>query len=510
MRTGVKRKFLQVCAFLVLTVTVAGGAERRCNVREYGAAGDGKRLDSGAINRAIAACRENGGGTVEFPAGTFLSGSIRLQSNVSLRLAKGATILAAANDIDAFDHPEPNPNQAWQEFGFNHVRTALIWGDGVENVAVTGPGVIDGSSLARGMKEGDPAGGGDKAISLRSCRNIRLADFAIRQGGHFGILMTDCDGVQVGNITVHTSRDGIDIVGCRNLEMSGVDVESIRYENGVAKGGDDAIVLKSNRSLGRRLASENILIRDSKVATNSNAIHFGSETAGDFRNIQFRNIVIEHADKAGISITSNDGAVIENVTYDNIRMRKVAQPIYIKLSNRQGRTPESPTPLGTIRNITLKNISATDVYGYIKGEERTSAIMGKPGAPVENVTLENVRITYKGGGTQAQAAIDPPENDSYKPADLGVLPAYGFYCRNVREVKFRNVELSVEKDDSRPAFVIDGGDRIVLERVKAQRAPGSALDGLFRRVVGLGILESPGFAAGTGNSMLTGPRIGAQ
>jgi polygalacturonase len=476
-----------------MTASAAGGAERVCSVREYGAAGDGKRLDSDAINRAITSCREKGGGTVEFPAGTYRSGSIRLQSGVNLRFEKGATIQAAAIDIDAFDHPEPSPHEAWQEFGFNHVRNALIWGDGVENVAITGPGVIDGSSLARGTKSSDPAGGGDKAISLRSSRNIRLSDFAIHQGGHFAVLLTDCDGVQVGNITIRTSRDGIDIVGCRNLEMFGVDVESIRYENGLPRGGDDAIALKSNRSLGRKLTSENILIRDSKVATNSYALQFGSETAGDFRNIEFRNVQIEQADKAGISITSNDGAVIENVTYDNIRMRKVAQPVYIKLSNRQGRTPETPTGLGRIRNITLKNITATDVYGYIKGEERSSAILGKPGTPVENVLLENVRITAKGGGTPAQASIDPPETDSFKSADLGVLPAYGFYCRNVAGLKFRNVELGFEKNDDRPAFVIDGGDQIVLDRVKAQHARVPTLDGLFRRVVGLMIVGSPGF-----------------
>ncbi|MGA2270695.1 MAG: glycosyl hydrolase family 28 protein [Bryobacteraceae bacterium] len=487
-----KQKLMRAFVFLLLAGTAAFGSDRTCNVRQYGAVGNGKTLDSPSINKAIEECQKNGGGTVEFPAGTYLSGSVRLRSNVNLHLSKGATILGAPNNIDAYDHAEPNPNEAWQDFGYNHVRTSLIWGDGIDNVSLSGPGVIDGSSLARGLKASDPAGGADKAIGLRSCRNIRLSDFTVNQGGHFGILMTGCDGVQIGNVTVRTSRDGIDIVGSRNVEVYGVDVESIRYENGVAKGGDDAIVLKSNRSLGRRLLSENIVIRDSKVATNSYGIHFGSETAGDFRNIQFRNIVIEHADKAGISITSNDGAVIDNVTYENIRMSKVAQPIYIKLSNRQGRTPETPTALGRIRNVTLKNITATDVYGYIKNEQWTSTIMGKPGVPVENITLENVRLTYKGGGTEAEAAVVPPENDSFRAVDLGVRPSYGFYCRNVKGLKFRNVEVSFEKEDRRPALVIDDAEDILLEGFTAQRAPGASFDGLLRRVKGLSVIQSPG------------------
>jgi polygalacturonase len=485
------RNLIFLAVVLSIGVGTAFAAQKVCNVRDYGAAGDGKTLDSPAINRAIEECQGAGGGLVEFPAGTYLSGSIRLKSNVDLRLAKGATILGAPNNIGAYDPPEPNPNDKWQEFGYNHVRTALIWGDGVENVSISGPGTINGSALTRSPKPSDPPGGGDKAIAVRSCRNVRFSDFTVNQGGHFAMLITACDGVKVGNVTVRTSRDGIDIVGSRNVEVYGTDVESIRYENGVMKGGDDAIVLKSNRSLGRRLLSENITIRDCRVATNSHGIHFGSETAGDFRNIQFRNIVIEHADKAGISITSSDGAVIENVTYENIRMSKVAQPIYIKLSNRQGRTPEAPTALGRIRNITLKNITATDVYGYIKNEQWTSTIMGKPGAPVENITLENVRLTYKGGGTAEQAAIVPPENDSFRAVDVGPRPSYGFYCRNVKDLRFRNVEVSFEKDDRRPALIVDDADGVWLQGFKAQRAPGGQVDALFRRARNVSVSESP-------------------
>lgn len=456
--------------------------KRRFTVSDYGAVGDGQTLDTVAINRAIAVCHQSGGGTVFFPAGVYLSGSIRLRSNVTLLLPADATILGAANDIGVYDVPESNPWEQYQDFGFNHVRNSLIWGEDLENVGIRGTGTINGGGITReGKRDRVPMGGGDKAIALRSCRHVMLEGFTLRQGGHFAILATDCENLRIADLTIRTPRDGIDLVGCRAAEISGCDVEAIRYdENGVKRGGDDAIVLKSNRSLGRRLLSENIVVRDCKVATNCFGIHFGSETAGDFRNIRFSNITIEHADKAGIGLTSNDGAVIEDVIYENIVMRRVAAPIHIKVSNRQGRTPESPTPVGKIRNIRMTNITATDVRGYIRGDEWTSTIMGKPESPVENIVLENVRITGKGGGRRKDADIVPPEVDSHQVRDIGVRPAYGFYCRNVRGLQLRHVQLGFEKDDLRPALVLENASHIKLQCFRAQRASESDCDVLFR------------------------------
>jgi hypothetical protein len=139
----------------------------------------------------------------------------------------------------------------------------------------------------------------------------------------------------------------------------------------------------------------------------------------------------------------------------------------------------------------MKNITATDVYGYIKKEQWTSTIMGKPGAPIENITLEDVRLTYKGGGTDDQAMVVPPENDSFRAVDLGIRPAYGFYCRNVKGLTLRNVEVSFEKEDRRPALIIDDADDVKLEAFKAQRAAGPLFDVLLRRVKGFSVMASP-------------------
>ncbi|TML25345.1 MAG: hypothetical protein E6G35_12295 [Actinobacteria bacterium] len=164
-----------------LVAASPAGAATVFNVRTYGAKGDGKAIDSPAINKAIAAAASGaGGGTVLFPAGTYLSRSIHLKSNVTLQLSSGATVRAAASGMDA---PEPNAFSQWQDFGHSHFHNALMWGDGVHDVTITGAGTIDGAGLIRDNKV--PNGVGDKALSLKLCSNIHVNGVTFTRGGHY-------------------------------------------------------------------------------------------------------------------------------------------------------------------------------------------------------------------------------------------------------------------------------------------------------------------------------------
>ncbi|MGH6631674.1 MAG: glycosyl hydrolase family 28-related protein, partial [Burkholderiales bacterium] len=148
-------------ASLALLASAAFGHENRAattrsshyDVRDYGATGDGRTLDTAAINRAIAAAADAGGGTVVFPAGDYLSFSIRLKSHITLHLGPGATLIAAEPPADlshGYDPPEPNPgNDQYQDFGHSHWHNSLIWGEGLENIAITGTGRIYGLGLSR-------------------------------------------------------------------------------------------------------------------------------------------------------------------------------------------------------------------------------------------------------------------------------------------------------------------------------------------------------------------------
>jgi polygalacturonase len=264
------------------------------DVRQFGAKGDGKALDTDAINRAISAAAERGGGTVFFPAGTYLSFSIRLKSNIALYLDQGAVLLAASPGEQGgrYDSPEPNEWDMYQDFGHSHWKNSLIWGIGLENVSILGPGMINGKGLTkrgpgprRVSRPGDMPlvfstgvtnpveqtynvgatnsagtqplldptmdGEGNKAIALKLCRNVILRDFSVLMGGHFVLLATGVDNLTIDNLKIDTNRDGLDIDCCQNVRISNCTINSPN---------DDAIVLKSSYGLGYPRATENVSI----------------------------------------------------------------------------------------------------------------------------------------------------------------------------------------------------------------------------------------------------------
>ena len=205
------------------------------DVRTYGATGDGKTVDSPAINKAIEAAAAAGGGTVFFPAGNYVSFSIRLKSHVDLYLSQGCTIVAAESPLPGqttgymggtYDAAEPNSAwEAYQDWGHNHWRNSLLWGDGISDFSITGPGLLWGKGLSFGADRparggypkyvAEQAGVGNKAIGLRNCHNVILRDFSILKGGHFGILFTGVDNLTIDNLKIDTDRDGMDIDCCQ-------------------------------------------------------------------------------------------------------------------------------------------------------------------------------------------------------------------------------------------------------------------------------------------------------
>src|SRR5687768_10043274 len=368
------------------------------DVRHYGAAGDGKQLDSPAINKAIEAAASRGGGTIYFPAGDYLSVSIRLKSNIALYIDQGATILAASpKDGHKYDPPEPNESDQFQDFGHTHWQNSLIWGIELENISILGPGRIYGQGLVRSgngsrsqelahqlrgkppegrtrRKFGYPhardavePGWGNKAIALKLCRNVVIRDITIRKGGHFAILATGVDNFTVDNIKMDTDRDGIDVDCCRNVRISNCTINSPW---------DDGICLKSTYSLGYKRATENVTITNCQVSgydegtfldgtykrevkkyshgTTTGRIKFGTESNGGFKNITISNCVIEYS--RGLALELVDGGNLEDVTITNLTMRDIVNaPIYLRLGGRL-RAPEG-TPVGKFRRVNISNVT---------------------------------------------------------------------------------------------------------------------------------------------------------
>ena len=438
------------------------------NVQDFLDAEDDKTLATAAINKAIAACSASGGGTVYFPAGTYVSGSIHLQSNITLHLEAGATIEGAANDIGAYDPPEANPHDLYQDFGHSHWHNALIWGENIENIAITGRGTIDGG----GMNAEDPGpGGGDKVLALKLCKNILLKDFTIKHAGHFAVLPTGCDNMIIDGVTVDTDRDGINLDCCRNVRVSNCSINTPV---------DDALCLKTSYALGEKRVTENVTITNcmisgfaegslldgtfDKTGRHCGGLKFGTESNGDFRNIVISNCVFDTCD-IGFSIGTMDGGTIENVTISNITMRNMrGAPIFLRAGNR-GRGPNEPPP-GTIRDLSISNVLVQGANG--------SHITGLPGNAIEDVRLSNIKIVYRGGGTKEDAQSLLPEKESaYYHVD-GPLPSYGFFIRHAKGISLRNVTVDYENEDLRPALYADDVQGLELDNFKATRAPDGA------------------------------------
>jgi len=425
-------------------------AKKVYNVRHYGAMGNGLGNDAPAINKTIDACSNNGGGTVLIPSGIYASGSIQLKSNIILVLDKGAIIKALPGLMNSW---EPNLNdKGLMDPAYYHWEASLIWGKNLENVKIYGPGELDGSLLTKSSKV--PDGKGDKAIALMLCKNVEIRNLNIREGGHYAILATGCRDMIVDNTNIKTSRDGIDMMQCSNIKISSCHIDAERYADGKPAGGDDAIKLGSDLSIGDAFVSENITIRDCYVASGCNGIQIGSETIAPFHNIRVENVTINGAGKAGISITSNDGSIIDDIHYENIKMQKTFVPIFIKISD-VSRVPVGQYVRGSIRNITFENITATDCYSYVKKGGVASMIWGKPETPIENIQFKNVSITSKGGNPMISEEINPLENDERFPTDVGSLPSHALYLRNADKISFINCNFFVEKSDGKPAFVIN-------------------------------------------------------
>lgn len=486
---------------------MAASSEIIFNVRTYGAVGDGKNLDSPAIDKAIDAAAKAGGGTVLVPAGIYLSGSIHLQSNIHLVIDVGATILGAPQKMNAYDETEPFPGTAYQDGGHTYFHNSLIWGENLTNVFITGNGMIDGGGLERNdgildrmchydhWQKPDstlvaPVRLGNKAIALKLCKNVLIRDITIYHGGHFAILLTGCDNNTIDNVTMDTNRDGIDIDCCRNTMVSNCRINSP---------GDDGLCLKSSYALGEARITENLTIvncqvsgfkegtlLDGTMVPDSYAqgrIKFGTEASGGFRNCTVTNCTFRHC--WGLALEEVDGGIMEDITISNITMIDIVRcPIYITTGARN-RTPNLTTP-SRLKNVIISNIIASGIT-----KESGIQITGLPNVPIEDVRLDNIRLIFQGGGTKEQSAIVPKELGTGYPEPKETMPSYGIFARHVKNLELSNIKTSFMTDDLRPAALFTDIDGLEIDNFKPQVANGVRAAEFAKDVKNLIVRDSP-------------------
>jgi polygalacturonase len=422
------------------------------NVINFGAKADGQVKDTYFVQNAIDSCSARGGGTVYFPPGTYLCGSLHLKSNIALYLDHGAVIMMSKDNED-FDPYEQLDFKSAGDKETSYFHYALIWGEDIEHVSIMGTGIIDGNR---------PKRGGPKPIALKRCRYVSIRDITLKNAPNYNISMLGTDFVTISGVTILNGySDGIDPDACQNVRISDCYIDCY----------DDAIVPKASFSLGVRRSVENLTVTNCILASNCNAFKFGTESGGGFKNVTVSNCTIlarkvgRPAD-SGISLESVDGAEIEGVTISNISMTTITSPIFLRLGNR-GRDMETPTP-GYLRNVMISNITAT-------GATQASIIAGIPGFPIENITLNNIKIGYVGGGSFAGKIESVPEQiKEYPDSDMfGPIPSWGFYCRHAKNLKLQEIDLTLNHPDKRSAFIFEDVTRLKIAGANAERGEGA-------------------------------------
>jgi len=419
------------------------------NPRQYGAAADGKTMDSGAINAAIDACSRAGGGVVYLAPGTYLCGTVVLKNNVTLYLEAGATILGSTNIAD-------------------YQPKHLIFARNTENVGLVGPGRIDGQGHAFWTRKERPPvpenrkwtdaihnnwGYTDRPspmIELENVTNLRIEDVRIEGAAGWTMRPFNCTRVVIHGICIRNpvygpNTDGIDITGCQDVTVSDCIVDT----------GDDAICLKSEDVDGMECrTTRNIVVTNCILTGCCNGFKIGTKTEGGFENITFSNSVLYNGDVdfpsrmiAGICLGMVDGGWADGIVISGIQMRRVRAPINIRLGDRSKKRDH---PQKGMRGVLIDGVHASDAI-------LTSSITGIPGMELEDIRLANIDIATVYPGKKEWVKQPVPEVPAGYPQArmFGWLPASGLYCRHVLGLSLQNIRFSAPADEWRPTVICD-------------------------------------------------------
>lgn len=422
------------------------------DVLSFGAKGDGKTLDTAAIQKAIDKAAERGG-EVRFSTGTYLTGTLVLKDNVTLYLERGAVLLASTR---LEDYP-PTPSRYISHIN-RYTHSSLIYAEGVKNISIIGEGIIDGQGTHPNFKadEKDEL----KSILRRpyiirviSCDRVNINGVTLRNSPAWMQHYLDCSNLLVDGITVFNhgnyNNDGIDIDNCKN----------VRIVNSCFDTDDDAICFKTTNAIGK---CENVVVANCVIASNCNALKWGTETNGAFLNFTVNNCSLWRSDYStiyprnertlgAIALETVDGALVDGIHIDNIVSNGFMTPIFIRLADR-GRNyyDGGPSqPAGILRNVSISNMTAR-MHGLV-----TSSISGLADHPVQNVSLENIHIICEGGGSEEDAFrrnIGDRNKEYPETLIFADVPAYGLFVRNVEGLRMQNMFLEVQNKDPRSAL----------------------------------------------------------
>lgn len=467
-------KFYYSFCTLMFVFIASVSAQKTFDVNKYGAVGDGKTLCTEAIQSAIDAASKNNGGKVMFPKGTYLTGSLILKDNVHLVIPEGTVLLGSTNPyhytmVEPDDAPT-SPNSV------DNSKLALLLAYDVDNISITGKGIIDGQGrelaltidslhhIGERVDKGYGSRVGErmrpKVINFMLCKNVKLKDVTVKNSACWVQTYEICKNLIIDNIKVYSrsywNNDGMDITDCTNVQVKNCYVNTA----------DDGICLKSYYP---GYYNDSVLISNCKVTTSASAVKFGTASHGGFKNVKIENIKVVDTYRSAIAIEMVDGGFIDGVKVDGVEALNTGNAIFVRLGNRRKK-------VGSLKNVSISNVRVqvpyedADILYDMKGPRLEfphnpipASITGLPDNYVENISLKNIEIQYPGRASKGIAYIPmwrlntvPEKANSYPEFSMfGELPAWALYVRHVKGLELENIKVSLVEDDFRPAFVFD-------------------------------------------------------
>jgi len=431
------------------------------DLRNFGAAGDGRTLDTAAIQSAIDACSSAGGGTVLVPAGAYLSGSLILRSHVTLHLEAGAVLLGSEDPADY-----PLVRSRWEGVE-QETHAPLIGGSCLEGIAIVGRGTVDGRGEIwwrrfrervvmqdypyAELREIAPHYPRPRLISFVDCDNVLIEGLTLTCSPSWTINPVRCHNVTIDKVTIinppdSPNTDGINPDSCANVHISNCHIDV----------GDDCIAIKSGTEAedpGRRAPCENITITNCTMVHGHGGVVIGSEMAGGVRNVVVSNCIFESTDR-GIRLKSRRGrgGVVEDIRVANVIMVDVLCPFTVNLYYACGawgdkvvadRQPH-PVTVGTpqVRRVSLSHITAREV------KLAAGFVAGLPEMPVEDLSLRDVTISM---------ARDAQPGYPEMADNMELMQGAGLHVSNVCGLRLDDVEIT---DQQGPALVLDGASDV--------------------------------------------------
>jgi hypothetical protein len=438
------------------------------NIRDFGAKGDGKTIDTAALQAAIDACNKDGGGTVLVPSGIFVIGTTELKSNVTLHIAANGTLLGSAEGkqyhaVDAI----PLTGDTTLRDG----NWALLFAVKQKNIRVEGPGTIDGQGAQfHSPQRGVPAPSGLRGpqrpyfVLAYQCEDLTVRNISMINCAFHCIRPIESKRLHMENIYIHSrvnsNNDGFHFISC----------EYATVNNCVVLCGDDACAMFGS--------CRNITVTNCFFSTRWSVFRFGGGHAG---NIAVSNCVLSVVDGCPFKFQGDAGSVFEDMSFSDIVLDQVTGPISISVGARKSRSGQEFPPV-VVRNISFSHIHGTvttdpaptlpesDLHvGLRPGEAHSAIVLNSiDDSVIENISFSDVHITFGGGGTAEEGARRDIPKVFGEYFELGPIPAYGLYARNARGITLSNVRFQTATPDLRPAVVLDHAEDVAIDGFSVQ------------------------------------------